>query len=108
MGKPSISLDGLVQCYAGKRKGLETLIRKKVPSLLDIDGDTCHHAQICAKNFCVSFGGEVEELLKDLHTDFRWSAEMKDKLFDLCHILGIKATSPERYVPHLGNQGYIP
>lgn len=84
----------------GSKHGLETLIRGRVPGLLDIDGDTCHHAHNAAKAFCKPFGGVAEALMSDLHTDFKWSADLKDKLFDLCQILGIKATTPERYVPH--------
>ena len=30
----------------GKVAGFETLMRKAAPHLLDIDGDTCHHARM--------------------------------------------------------------
>lgn len=37
----------------GEKNGLEALIRKrKAPQLLDIDGDSCHHAQNACKEFC--------------------------------------------------------
>ena len=85
----------------GSKGGLETLIRqRKSPNLLDIDGDTCHHAQNASKQFCKAFDGHVENILADIHTDFKWSAEQLDLLGDLCEILGIKPTKPERYVPH--------
>lgn len=84
----------------GAKSGLETLIRRKVPHLLDVDGDTCHHAHNAAKQFCEPFGGHVEAFMRDVHTDFKWSHELREKLFDICAILGIKAIAPERYVPH--------
>ena len=85
----------------GSKGGLETLIReRKAPQLLDIDGDSCHHLHNASKQFCSAFGGEVEKLLNDLHTDFKWCSEHKELLADLCLILGIKPSAPSRYVPH--------
>ena len=84
----------------GSKSGLETLIRNRVPSLLDIDGDSVHHAHNAEKAFCQPFQGLVESLMRDLHTDFHWSTDLLDKLFDICTILGVTASKPERYVPH--------
>ena len=36
----------------GKIAGLESLLRKEAPHLLDIDGDTCHHVHNASKIFC--------------------------------------------------------
>lgn len=84
----------------GKKGGLETLIRtEKAPQLLDIDGDSCHHANLAAKAFCKPFSNLPESFMTDLHTEFRWSTDQRDKLFDICIILGIKGSMPERYVP---------
>ena len=97
----SIMMDSC-EVMRGSKGGLETLIRqRKVPHLLDIDGDTCHHhAHNAAKAFCSAFDGSVDCLLMDLHTDFKWCSEHIDLLQDLCLILGIKVASPIRYVPH--------
>lgn len=35
-----------------------------------------------------------------MYNDFKWSSDMKAKLGDICVILGLKPTVPERYVPH--------
>ena len=61
-------------CYVmrGSKGGLETLIRQnKAPHLLDIDGDSCHHAHNAAKSFCAPFEKYVEELLTSLYNDFK-------------------------------------
>ncbi|KAK7487557.1 hypothetical protein BaRGS_00021259 [Batillaria attramentaria] len=85
----------------GSKGGLEALVRKrKAPHLLDIDGDSCHHAHNAAKRFCAPFLHHVEGLLSDVYTDFKWSVEQKERLFDICLVLNIKPSTPERYVPH--------
>ncbi|XP_030828178.1 uncharacterized protein LOC115919185 [Strongylocentrotus purpuratus] len=85
----------------GSKSGLETRIRsKKAPQLLDIDGDSCHHAHNAAKAFCHGFDNYIEGLLNDIYTDFKWSSDQKEVLRFICDALGIKATIPERYVPH--------
>ena len=84
----------------GTKGGLETLMRTKAPKLLDIDGDTCHHAHNAAKAFCHPFEGQVESYLRDLHTDFKWSDSLQNRYFEICMILNIKPTIPQRYVPH--------
>lgn len=85
----------------GSKKGLEILIRtRKAPQLLDIDGDSIHHVYNAAKAFCKPFGNIVESLMQDIHTDFKWSSDLKSRLGEICVILGLKPTAPERYVPH--------
>eukprot|EP00745_Piridium_sociabile_P030649 TRINITY_DN50875_c0_g1_i4.p1 TRINITY_DN50875_c0_g1~~TRINITY_DN50875_c0_g1_i4.p1 ORF type:complete len:932 (+),score=185.05 TRINITY_DN50875_c0_g1_i4:61-2856(+) len=84
----------------GSKAGVEVKIRDKAPHLLDIDGDSCHHAHNAAKKFCAEFDGKVERLLTDVHTDFKWCADHKEILADLCRILGVHSTAPKRYVPH--------
>lgn len=70
------------------------------PQLLDIDGDSIHHIHNAAKAFCKPFGNTVEGLLNDIYIDFKWSSDMKARMGDICVILGLKPTVPERYVPH--------
>ncbi len=85
----------------GSKSGLETRIRKnKAPHLLDIDGDTCHHAHNACKRFCEHFEKYIELLLTNLHNDFKWSADKKVALELICKALGIKYTVPANYAPH--------
>ena len=85
----------------GSKGGFEKLIcDRRAPHLLDIDGDTCHHAHNAAKAFCAPFKYHVENLLRDLHNDFRWSPEHREYLSDICKLLGTASTCPEQYIPH--------
>ncbi|XP_072042205.1 uncharacterized protein, partial [Amphiura filiformis] len=96
----------------GSKSGLETRIRKeKAPHLLDIDGDSCHHAhnaakilisRICAVShpFCDPFDQYLEQLVADIFTDFKWSADLRENLAFICQALGIKYSRPEKYVSH--------
>ena len=69
-------------------------------SLLDIDGDTCHHAHNAAKKLCAPFQGLLERLLHDLYTDFKWSTDQRETLQQICLIAGVKYTKVPQYVPH--------
>ena len=84
----------------GRKGGVEAKLREKCPQLLDIDGDSCHHIHNVAKRFCKPFESFVESLFNDLFNDFRWSTDLRDWLCDICMLLGVKYTMPERYVPH--------
>ncbi|XP_073672222.1 uncharacterized protein [Paramisgurnus dabryanus] len=85
----------------GSKNGLEKLIRdRRAPQIIDIDGDSCHHVHNASKKFCSPFEHWVEGLLSDLHTDHRWSADMRDGLREISIILGIHASRSERYIPH--------
>ncbi|KAG1930781.1 hypothetical protein F2P79_022099 [Pimephales promelas] len=85
----------------GSKNGLEKKIRdRRAPHLLDIDGDSCHHLNNASKKLCSPFERWVESLLSDLHTDHKWSADMKDGLREICSIFGIHFSRPECYIPH--------
>ncbi|XP_071506624.1 uncharacterized protein [Diadema antillarum] len=85
----------------GSKTGLETRIRThKAPHLLDIDGDTCHHAHNAAKAFSEPFEQHIEYLLLNIYNDFKWSADKRELLLLICDALAIKGTMPERYVSH--------
>lgn len=84
----------------GSKSGLETLLRKEAPHLLDIDGDTCHHANNAAVQFCKPFQRHVESMLTDLHTEFQYSTGLRDTFYKFCTALQIKATKPEQYASH--------
>ena len=85
----------------GSKSGLEKRIREeKTPKLLDIDGDICHNIHNATKKLCGPFGFWVEGLLHALHADHKWSADLRELLCEICLLLGIKFTRPERFVQH--------
>ena len=85
----------------GSKSGLETRIReKKAPHLLDVDGDSCHHAHNASKKLCAPFGYHIEGLIKDIHSDFMWSADLREALQEICEILNIKYAQPRNYIAH--------
>ena len=85
----------------GSKNGLEKLIKdNKAPHLLDIDGDICHHVHNACKKFCAPFEHWVEGLFADLHNDMKWSADMKESFSEVCELLNLKFTMPERFVSH--------
>ncbi|XP_061574017.1 zinc finger protein 62 homolog [Cololabis saira] len=84
----------------GWKNGLEAKIREKIPHLLNIDGDSCHHIHNCAKEFCKPFGMWLEVLFNDLHTDFKWTPEFKDCLREIAAMFNQTFTAPERFIPH--------
>ncbi|GBO44976.1 hypothetical protein AVEN_173335-1 [Araneus ventricosus] len=82
----------------GRKSGLEKKLRDKCPQLLDIDGDTCHHAHNAAKAFCKPFHMYVEKLATDIHNDFKWSPDLRAILSNICDVLNIKYTVPECFI----------
>lgn len=85
----------------GSKNGLEKKIRgEKNPSLLDFDGDACHHIHNASRKLAPAFEHEPEDLFGCLFRDHRYSADHRELLLELCHILGIKPTVPERFVNH--------
>ncbi|CAL4093635.1 unnamed protein product, partial [Meganyctiphanes norvegica] len=84
----------------GCKSGLETRIREKfAPNLLDIDGDTCHHVHNAAKMFSKTFDNQLENVIKLFYVDLRYSPDLKDLLDQICVILNITFTMPERLCP---------
>lgn len=85
----------------GSKSGLETRIRQEnAPHLLDIDGDRCHHAHNSAKKFCAVFQQQVERLFCDVFADFKWSADLRQYFEEVCKLIGVKYTVPQRYISH--------
>lgn len=81
----------------GSKSGFETRVRScNAPHLLDIDGDTCHHAHNASKKVSDKF---VEQMFWNVHTDFHWSPDLVEALREICFLLSIRYTMPERYVP---------
>ena len=103
----SIPLDKMVSCLMdscnvmrGSKNGVEQKLREKVPQLLDIDGDSCHHIHNAAKKFCAPFTYHCEGLFKDIFNDMKYSPDLRDSLTEICEILNLKFTMPEQFVPH--------
>ena len=63
----------------------------------DIDSDAAHHVYNSAKQFCVPFSKHIENLCDNVY--FKWSQDLREHLRDICMILDITYTIPERYVP---------
>ena len=85
---------------SGKTSGIKTLLRVQAPHMVDIGSGTCHVTHTIVKRFCNNFEGYHEKLLVDIHTDFKWSADLEDHLKDLCTILDITFVSPKQRRPH--------
>lgn len=83
----------------GKKYGLETRVRTQCPHLLDIDGDSCHHAHNAAKQFCKPFSKNLENLISDIHNDLKWSPDLRAVLNLIYDILNIKYTMPQNFIP---------
>ena len=103
----------------GSKSGVETRIRSgKAPQLLDVDGDSCHHIHNACKQFCKPFDNWAEYLQSDIHNDVKWSPDLcqylqsdihndvkwspdlRQYLEEICSILGIKFTMPQRFLDH--------
>ena len=85
--RDEISWDNLVSDLSdsanymrSKKSGLETKLREKAPQLLDINGDLCHHIHNPVKQFCSPFNNFVEKLLDDLHTDTKYSHDIRQAI----------------------------
>ena len=84
----------------GKKAGYETLLRKEIPHLLDVDGDVCHHAHNAAGKFVLPFGKVIEKLCTDLHTEAKFSTDIRGYLVELCEMLVIPFHMPPNYTEH--------
>lgn len=84
----------------GSKNGVEVRLRThKAPHLLDIDGDSCHHAHNASKRISEKFDKFVEAMFWAAYADFQYSADLVDMLREICCLLNVSYTMPERYVP---------
>ena len=103
MDLPRVLILDLDSCAVmrGTKTGVETRIRQeKAPQLLDIDGDSCHHVHNACKRFSKLFNQWIETLLTDVHNDLKWSTDLCELLEEICVILGVTFTMPQRFVNH--------
>ena len=83
----------------GSKSGFEAKICEKALHLLDIDGDSSHHIHNSAKKFCTPFKNHVKKHFSYVYNDFKWSADQRECLREICLILGIKFTIVENMIP---------
>ena len=76
------------------------MLRNNIPHLLDVDGDVCHHAHNSAGKFVQPFGKVVEKLCTDIHTECKYSTDIRGYLIELCEILEIPYHMPPNYTEH--------
>ena len=91
----------------GKKAGFETLIRKggkDVPAvaehLIDIDGDACHHFHNTVGKLCEPFDNHIEDFFNNIAVHFRTYGGQIAVLEELCDIIGIKFTMPDKFCEH--------
>ena len=85
----------------GSKAGFETKIRsEKAPHLLDVDGDSCHHIHNASKRFSKPFNMWLENLIKDICNDVKWSVDIKTYLAEVSNILGVRYVSPVMFITH--------
>ena len=82
----------------GKKTGLEVRVRELAPHLLDVDGDSCHHIHNVVKNFTKHFDRFLENLFRDIYTDFKHSADSLDCLKDIAFHMGLTFRKPSNYI----------
>lgn len=92
----------------GSKSGFETRLRtEKAPHLLDVDGDLCHHIRNSLKAFCKPFNHLAEALFLDIFNDFKGSPDLRESMEEICLMLGVKFTMPQRYVSHRWLSVYV-
>lgn len=85
----------------GSKSGLETRLRtQKAHHLLDIDGDACHHIHNASKKIDTPFDNWVEQLFLDLYNHFKWSTDLRSWLKEICALMGVTFTVPDRFLSH--------
>ena len=79
----------------GSKRGVEVLLKQKAPHILNIDGDICHCIHNSAKQFCKVFDFYLERLFIVIHTDFKYSTDMRDVLKEICEACDLTFTMSE-------------
>lgn len=83
----------------GEIDGLEVKLRSTVaPHLLDVDGESCHHMHNIVKKFVSHFEHFLENLFRDISTEFKFSADNLSYLKEFAFHLGIKFRKPDNFI----------
>ena len=93
-------LSGSTNYMHGKKSGLEKRLQDKAPQLLNVDGDCCHHVHNSIKVFCQFSDNFVEKFIDDIHTDNKWSTDIRDALKEICFLLNIPLRMPPLRISH--------
>ena len=67
---------------------------------MNVDGDCCHHVHNSVKVFCQPFDNLVEKFIDDIHTDNKWSTNIRDVLKEICFRLNIPFRMPPLRIGH--------
>ena len=78
----------------GKKSGLEKRLWDKAPQLLNVDGDCCHNVHSSIKVFCQPFDNLLETFIDDIHTDIKWSTDVRDALKEIYFLLNVPFRMP--------------
>ena len=83
----------------GKVSGLEVKMRENIaPQLLDIDGESCHHVQNIVKKLTSTFDYYLENLYRDVSTEFKFPPDSIEILQSITHHLGFTFRKPVNYI----------
>ena len=83
----------------GHKSGVEIRICEEVaPHLVDIDDDVCHHVHKITKKFCSYFENYVENLFRQIYTDFATSADSLEILKEITYHLWMTFRKPVNYI----------
>ena len=83
----------------GHKSKLGTRIREEVPPhLVDTDGDACHHVHNIIKKLCSYFENYVENLFRQICTDFATSADSLEILKEITYHLEMTFRKPVNYI----------
>lgn len=74
----------------GEKSGVETLVRRENPSLLDISGDTVHMVSNAAKALLNPFQGFVEQFCTDVYHDIEKSPKQKEVFSEFQSLLHLE------------------
>lgn len=77
----------------GKKSGVETLIRRENPALLDISGDTVHMVSNGAKALFAPFAGFVEDFCRHVYCDIEKFPKQKEHFSELQSLLHLEPKS---------------
>ena len=83
----------------GKKSGLENWLQIN-PHNLNVDSDCCHHVHNSIKVFCQPFDNLVEKFIDDIHTDSKWSTNIKDALKEIFFPLNNPFRMPSLRISH--------
>ena len=84
----------------GSKSGLKNRLCDKVHHLLDIDGDSVHHAHYAANALACPFEKMPEKLFLYISTDFKYTLEFRIALERISDAVQFKYTMLTRFLSH--------